>query len=338
VTFSGVDPATLQPGKSIRFFTQASAAVGVSAVTMFYQRLDEPNSPVQQMSLYDDGQHGDGAISDNVFGGDLEASLPWGAEIQFYFEVTDLDQQVVQVPDEPVFGRPGQPGNVFQLALSSNGPPIEISEVVPKNFSGITDESGANPDWVEVRNTSTQPVRMDGVGLSHGLGDSSRYYWPTGTILGPGEHTVVYCDGNPSQGPLHAPIRLSSSGDVLLLSAQTTNNSPYLLDWVQFGAMPTDLSYARLGVGGDWFTVNATPSTQNAPAQGIFFLQTSGLSNSFVLAFATTNNATYTIEQVDTIGGAANWRHVQTCTGDGFEKAITGPLEQSGFFRVRKEP
>src|SRR4029079_12494172 len=133
---------------------------------MYYQRLDEPNSEIQKMSLFDDGLHEDGLAGDGFFAGILEGSLPWGAEIQYFFEVTDLDDQVVTVPDEPEFGIPGLPGNVYQLAISSKRPPLEISEFGPWNISVLMDEYGGHPDWVEVRNTSSAPLQMTGISLA----------------------------------------------------------------------------------------------------------------------------------------------------------------------------
>jgi hypothetical protein len=336
LNFSGVDPASIYPGKPIKFFAEADAQIGIASLVMYYQRLDEPNSEIQKMYLFDDGLHGDGDAGDGIFAGTLEGSLPWGAEIQYFFEVTDLDDQVVTVPDEPEFGVPGLPGNVYQLAINSNRPPLEISEVVPWNISGLMDEYGGHPDWVEVRNTSSAPLQMTGISLAHQIGDDSPYFWPTGSVLLPKEHSVVLCDNNPEQGPAHAPMKLSRSGDIVMLLGRTANKSPTVIDWVQFGSIEGDTAFARLGVGGNWRMLPPTPGACNLSEAGIVFLETNSVPALFTIAFATRTNSTYVIERTQSVQAVCIWVPVETCEGDGFEKVHTEPLAPSGFFRVRR--
>lgn len=338
VKFAGVDPESLVPGRPTRFYAQADAQVGISSMVMYYQRLDAPNSGIQQISLFDDGQHGDGAASDGLFAGEILSSLPWGGEIQFFLEVTDLDDQVVTTPDEPEFGIPGLPGNVYQLAISSNRPPLEISEVVPLNVSGLMDEHGGHPDWVEVRNTSGLPLRMDGIALAQQIDEEARFYWPAGTWLQPREHVVVFCDNRPEQGLWHAPIRLSRAGDTVMLLGQSANKSPFLIDWVQFGLLEPDTAFARMGVGGSWCKLSPTPASCNVPEAGTLLLQTNSGSVFFLLGFATQTNALYTIERSAAVEPSSQWTTMPPVAGDGFEKTHVEPVAPSRFFRVKKMP
>ncbi|HUR47040.1 MAG TPA: lamin tail domain-containing protein, partial [Candidatus Saccharimonadales bacterium] len=337
LNFAGVDPLSLVPGNPIRFFAEANADFGISSITMNYQRLDDPNSIIQQIPFYDDGQHGDGGISDSVFTGDLVGSLPPGAEIQFFFEMTDLDENVTQVPEEPEFGLPGLPGNVFQLAMTAERPALELSEVVPSNYSGLQDELGGYPDWVEVRNTSSTAIRMDRIFLSHQLGDNTRFFWPTGSVLQPGEHSVVFFDNRPAQGSWHAPLRLNREGDTVFLSGQTTNNSPFLIDWVQFGRIESDVALGRLGAGGDWKLLNPTPGFCNAPGGGVVFVNNNEVQTGVTFAFPTTRNTNYIVEFSSSLSPGVSWSTIETCTGDGLEKLVTRPVASAGFFRVRKQ-
>lgn len=336
--FTGVDPESLLPGRTMRFFAEAGAQVGVASLVMYYQRLDEPNSQIQQISLYDDGSHGDGLASDGVFAGDIITSLPWGAEIQFFFEVNDLDDQVVTSPDEPEFGTPGMPGNAFQLALSSNKPALEISEMVPLNVSGLADEKGGRPDWVEIRNTSKLPLPLDGISLGQQVDESVRFQWPAGSVLQPGEHAVVFCDSKPEQGPLHAPFGLNRFGDRIMLLGQTTNRSPFLIDWVHSGYLEADTALARVGVGGEWCKLRPTPRSCNFPEAGTVFLQTNSGSAVFTLGFGTRTNVSYTIQRCDSVQIPFQWSTLETCEGDGFEKTHSEPLGTNRFFRVKLCP
>ncbi len=334
VTFDGADPATFRPGQPIRFYATASRAAGVAGVSLLLQRLDNWNSPAQRVVLYDDGQHGDGAASDGQFAGVLEAGLPAGAQFQYYLEVVDLDQQAFTIPDDPVFGRPGQPGNLDSLAIGFETPPVELSEVVPFNVASLLDEFGGTPDWVEIRNRSANPVQLGGISLSQQLGDGSRYYFPTNLALMPGEHRLVYCDGNSSQGPFHAPFNLKRSGEQLLLSGTTTNGARTLIDWVAFGALAPDTAWARLGCGGTWVAATPTPGAQNVANGWLGLVQTNGATTVFTLAFPTTTNQTYTVQYSPTLNPPA-WTSLPPIPGDGIEKIVTLPFGNSCFYRVR---
>jgi hypothetical protein len=335
--FEGVEPSTFGPGKVMRFFAEIHHEVGIARASLIYQRLDQPNMEVQQLALYDDGAHGDGAAGDGLFACDLEGSFPAEAEIQFYFEVTDLNDQVMQIPDDPEFGFPGDPGNAFQIALATNRPALELSEVVPFNNGSLLDETGGTPDWVEVRNTSGVPIPMDGIALSHDLGDGDRYYWPTGAVLKPGEHFVIFCDNNPGQGSLHAPFRLDRNSDTLVLSGLTTNKSRTLLDWTRHGILGPDVGWARVGAGGNWRSLQPTPRACNIPGWTLSFLETNSTGVHFIFAFPTTTNGTYLIEKAAGVESATNWQTVGTVTGNGIEKVISAPMAGGeGFFRVKK--
>src|SRR6185503_19461804 len=145
------------------------------------------------------------------------------------------------------------------------------------------------PDWVEIRNTSSVPVPLTNIVLTHQLGDNSRYHFPPGTILAPGEHFVVYCDNNPGQGPLHAPFRLNDSGDTLMLSGLTANNSRTLIDWVSFEPQEADVAWARLGAGGPWRKTMPTPYSANVAASWLGVAETNGIGAVFTFAFPTTS-------------------------------------------------
>src|ERR1051325_4291175 len=63
--------------------------------------------------------------------------------------------------------------------------PVEISEIVANNVTGLTDERGGRPDWVEIRNCSSQPLSL--VTVSLGLkffGDSDRMTFTNRSTIG----------------------------------------------------------------------------------------------------------------------------------------------------------
>jgi hypothetical protein len=150
----------------------------------------------------------------------------------------DISEVVVTAPGDPVFTAAGLTVDVYSLAIGAPNPPLEISEVVPDNRTGLRDEANGTPDWIEIRNCSAAPVSLAGVSIGQRFfGNSERLFF-TNLTLAPGEHYVVYADSNPDQGPLHAPFGVDRDGDTLVLTGITPNGSRFLIDNITFGPRP----------------------------------------------------------------------------------------------------
>ena len=153
--------------------------------------------------------------------------------------------------------------------------------------------------------------------------------------LNPGEHRVIYCDGTPASGPLHAPFSLSRQGDQLLLTGLSPNGAREWIDSVGFGPQQTDMALARLGCGGPWQNSTPTPRAANVPGTWLGLVSSNRASFTFV--FTTTTNATYIVEHTDSLN-APVWTPLPPVRGDGIEKTVTQPLAQRRFYRVRRTP
>jgi hypothetical protein len=216
-------------------------------------------------------------------------------------------------------------------------PSVEISEIVALNelsFVLTNDLGEISPDWVEVRNISTQSVPLNGLAMLRHVGDTDVYFFPTNATLAPGEHTLVFCDNIEPSTPYEAPFHLKASGDQLLLIDFTTNGSIKLIDAVQFGAMAKDVAWARLGAGGPWRSTTPTPYAGNLrqPEWNVSAMT----QGTFRLAFPTEPNAHYTVEQTATLWPPA-WTALPPVPGYGIELVFTWPATNQCFFRVRKE-
>jgi len=272
---------------------------------------------------------------DGLFSGVLRPGLPYGAEIQFYLEITDLSGQTIVTPSEPVFSSPGQPVALHTVGVNPSLLPIEISEVVVSNENGLRDELGLTPDWVEIRNRSSQPVSLRGVSLGTGFfGWNSRFnFSETEPALNPGEHRVIYCDGRAASGPPHAPFQLAKTGDQLTLTSTSPNGARLLVDAIAFGPQPTDVALARTGPGGAWRQTVPTPERQNVIGwEGVL----SGDAQKFSLIFPTTTNGTYVVEFSDALPGA--WTGLPAISGDGVEHVIEQWTVPQRYYRVRRDP
>lgn len=331
-------PLPAQPAQPIRFTVNARDDVGIVGVSLVWQQLGVPDARPSRVPFFDDGMHEDEGMQDGVFSGLLEPGLPAGTEIQFYIETTDLSGQTVLLPNEPVFAGPGQPVTMYSLTVGqpNSAPLIELSEFVASNTNGLRDELGLTPDWVEIRNCSTQPVSLHGVTLGQEFfGNGSRYAFNENDKLNAGEHRVIYCDGTTTNGPLHAPFSLSRDGGTLLLTGVTTNGARTLLDSVAFGQQQTDVALARLGCGGPWRSTTPTPGAANIAGSWLGVPSADG--SSFTLAFPTTTNGSYVVQFADSLS-PASWQSLPPIPGSGLEKTITQPAVTHRFYRVRRDP
>jgi hypothetical protein len=331
-------PFPALPERPIRFRVTGRDDVGMVGVSLVWQRLDIADSELHRLPFYDDGMHSDGGSLDGQFSGLLEPGLAAGAEIQFYLEVTDLSDQTVTLPSEPVFAVAGQPVNLYSLTVGG-GPPaaLEISEVVAANDNGLRDESGSTPDWVEIRNRSSTPVSLAGVNLAQQFfGDSARYSFPEGDLLRPGEHRVIYCDNKPTNGPNHAPFGLNRAGDTIVLTGLASHGARQVLDEVTFAAQAADRALARLGSGGPWNLQTPTPEAPNVPGSwtGVW----SPDRTLFTFVFPTAIGAQYIVEHADSLT-SPTWTAWPAMAGNGLEQTVDHAAATSEqFFRVRRVP
>jgi hypothetical protein len=330
---TSIEPLPMRPDEPIRFKVQARDDVGVIGVSILWQRLDIPDPNVYRVVLYDDGLHGDEVLLDGIFTGLMPEGLPPGAAIQFYLEVTDLSNQTVTYPGEPVFTARSRPINLYSMSVGDPRPSIEISEVVASNSSGLMDASGGHPDWVEIRNCSAQPVPLRGMTLGREfLGNSGRYVFPDTDTLKPFEHRVILCDGHPSDGPGHAPFTLDRQGGEVVLTGTGALGARFLVDRVVFGPQETDVAYARLGCGGDWYSAPPTPGRVNVLGAWRGFIDSQ--RRRFVLTFPTAPDQTYQMERTDSLAPGSAWKPMATVSGDGFEAVVTEPIAAQRFYRI----
>ena len=126
--------------------------------------------------------------------------------------------------------------------IHGNGP-VRINEVMTANGGVLVDTAGNTPDWVEVANISSRSVNLRGYVLAKSAKAGNVFVFPDVT-LGAGECAVVYCDSTLADEPggeLHAPFRLSSSGDVLMLF----NDADVAVDTLNVPALARNEAYAR---------------------------------------------------------------------------------------------
>lgn len=137
---------------------------------------------------------------------------------------------------------------------------LVINEVMASNATTVVDESGEYEDWIELVNRGAAPLELAGYALSDDPYDPFAFRLPAGT-LAPGAHLVVWCDGDTTQGPLHAPFRLDKDGDRVVLS-----DAASIVDQLDTGVLATDISLGRTTDGAETWDFCGRPSPGRANA------------------------------------------------------------------------
>ncbi|QJE96482.1 lamin tail domain-containing protein [Luteolibacter luteus] len=122
-----------------------------------------------------------------------------------------------------------------------------ISEFLAANASGIEDENGDREDWIELFNTGTSAVSLDGWWLTDDAAVKKQWRFPAVSIPANGT-LLVWASGknraNPA-APLHTNFSLSKSGEFLGLYKPGATGQAQLVDsyGASYPAQAPDISY-----------------------------------------------------------------------------------------------
>ena len=121
--------------------------------------------------------------------------------------------------------------------------PVRLNEIMSANGGVLVDDNGATPDWIEVANIGNRPVNLQGYILAKSAKAGNVFVFPD-VILQAGECAIIYADSTLKAEvgeELHAPFRLSSGGDVLMLF----NTADVAVDTVNIPALAENEAYVR---------------------------------------------------------------------------------------------
>ena len=138
---------------------------------------------------------------------------------------------------------------------------LVISEVVSANKFSFADEALGSPDWVELHNTGTAALDLQGYILT----DKDNAYGTENilpSILIPGGgYVVLPAKPDTNTDAYSLPFGLSRGGDTLCL----LDPSGALLERVSIPALNQDVSYARRKDGTFGYCLTPTPGRENGP-------------------------------------------------------------------------
>lgn len=235
-------PVQPNPTQPIQFTVQASALA--TSVQLFWRRV----GPFAGTAMFDDGAHGDGAANDGVWGVSIAAQQP-GSLVDYYVEAKTATTAASYLPHTAELERNCAHVQIDWPVVAS---PIVINEFLAQNITGAVDENAQHEDWVELYNTSNQPVDVSGMWLSDSL-VVLKFPLPAGTTIAGNGVLRIWCDEDGTQGPLHANFKLSTSGELVALYAAS---GLALHESIAFGAQQADVSTGRIYDGAlPWVTL-----------------------------------------------------------------------------------
>lgn len=189
------------------------------------------------------------------------AAAPSGSVVEYYVEATDSLGKSATAPG-------GAPDEVFSYTVVSPPPlGLRIGEVMADNVSTLADEAGGFDDWIEVTNTSLAAVDLSGMFLTDDGADPTKWAFPPGAVIAPQSSLIVWADGDPAEGPLHASFKLSKTGEEVWL---VLNDGITPIDGFSFGPQMADASFGRLLETNDslFVLLDPSPGLPNVPAPG----------------------------------------------------------------------
>ncbi|MDD3336181.1 MAG: lamin tail domain-containing protein [Eubacteriales bacterium] len=152
-----------------------------------------------------------------------------------------------------------------ELIRSFNPTGVYLSEVMASNSSTTLGATASTVDFIELYNSTSQPVDLSFYGLSDNLKRPRKWQFPSGTTIAPGEYKIIYCDSNVILSTVtdpHTNFSISRGGGETISFCDPDGK---VLDRLPLSLIPTDHSYGRtLGYNGFYYYDVPTPGAANS--------------------------------------------------------------------------
>jgi hypothetical protein len=185
--------------------------------------------PFNRVLMYDDGNHGDGAANDNIYGVKVGIS---SSAIQYYIYA-----------ENTIIGKFSPARAEHEYHTISVIEELVINEVQASNQNTIEDPFGKFEDWIEIYNPNNSPVFLGEYYLTDDKNAPYQWQLPNETLLAKG-FKLIWASGDSTSSNDHASFKVSKSGEAITLNKKGTDTE-ILVDYVQFGTQTSDYSYGR---------------------------------------------------------------------------------------------
>ncbi len=108
---------------------------------------------------------------------------------------------------------------IYLAAIHLAQSQVVINEFLASNGSGLTDSDGENSDWIELYNSGTAPVNLEGWYLTDDTTDLRKWRFPANALPANG-YQIVFASGKNRAtpgAPLHVNFSLDANGEYLAL-------------------------------------------------------------------------------------------------------------------------
>lgn len=140
----------------------------------------------------------------------------------------------------------GSPGGPNTQPIDVSG--LFINEILASNTQTLPDENGEYDDWFELYNASDLPLNIGGLCFSDDAEEPSRWqiplHFPEETTIPPHGFLVIWADGQPEQGLLHADFKLSAGGEMVAVFQRDCAGYTER-ERLAFGQQSPDISWGR---------------------------------------------------------------------------------------------
>lgn len=148
-------------------------------------------------------------------------------------------------------------------------PLVWMNEVQPNNITGAADRFGEREPWLELYNAGAVTVDLAGLYLSDNYSALTKWAFPAGASIAPGEWKVIWLDGEPGEtgaGEYHTSFRLGTnpSGGVAL--TRLVAGQAVVIDYLDYLNVPVDRAYGLFPDGAQYQSTGfhfATPGAAN---------------------------------------------------------------------------
>ncbi len=228
--------------------TITAAVSNTNAVYLGYRYA--ANEHFTRVAMFDDGQHGDGAAGDGVYGADFTLSQ---AQVQYYIYADNANAGM--------FSPQRAEHEYYQINASFNSAnvgDIVINELMAINQSTIQDANLQYEDWIELHNRTNVVQSLDGLYLTDNFSNMQKWFFPVGLTIPANGYFTIWADEDSSQAGTHCNFKLGGTGEQVMLST----SAGVILDSISYGQQVADISYGRYPNGTGNFV--AMPPTYGA--------------------------------------------------------------------------
>ena len=271
--------------------------------------------------MYDDGLHGDGAAGDNVYGASIAVTSGF---IQYYLYAENSNAGIFSpVRAEYEF---------YTLNATTPTSSVLMNEIYARG-------TVAEPDWVELYNSSTAAIDISGYKIydAGGYGATKpKKLFPAGSIIAPSGFLVIVVDDTATSG-----FGLSNSGEKVWLE----NASGIVIDTITYAAHTAVQSYGRIPNGGPTWqllnTITKNASNTNVIPLTLLNFAATLQAQEVLLQWSTTNEVNTKLFVVERSTDGINWNTITTVktnnliTLNNYRATDANPVSGVNYYRLQ---